>query len=312
MSTSIKAVYTAVTLSTTEEDQDDVHSMILQSLLLDEEKQEQQPTDGTIVIISNPQYLTKQQQQQQQQETSSTSYARLVVLGIVTGFFIQVISLGAYALMLLQYHNHRHGGGIGGGTGGGGEDVSAMDVTTWWPALQKMNQGDVLVENAVSETNYFYLVFDINWFIYGILSVLTQIDLVIYVLIWIAFTCTMTKNGMQFLRLQSQNPSLQRRWVFVLGVYFLVGIVLGAFGAWSMIDIYLGFPIPFMPIVATVGIDLVLCYLMVCCYDLGRRGGTHSSTLQDDDDNELDDDDDDQDENDNNYYGEDRQSCVCC
>mmetsp|Transcript_30505 Transcript_30505/g.87113 ORF Transcript_30505/g.87113 Transcript_30505/m.87113 type:complete len:213 (-) Transcript_30505:168-806(-) len=109
-----------------------------------------------------------------------------------------------------------------------------------------------------------------DWFVYGILSVLTQVDLVIYVLIWVAFTCTMTRNGMAFIRLQYQ-AQVQRRSVFILGVYFLVGIVLGAFVAWTMIDVYLGFPIPFVPIAATVGVDLVLCYLMVFCYDLGRE-----------------------------------------
>jgi len=109
-----------------------------------------------------------------------------------------------------------------------------------------------------------------EWLVYGLLSVLTQVDLVIYVLIWVAFTCTMTRNGMAFIRLQYQAP-VKRRSVFVLGVYFLVGIVLGAFVAWTLIDMYLGFPIPFVPIAATVTIDLILCYLMVFCYDLGRE-----------------------------------------
>lgn len=108
-----------------------------------------------------------------------------------------------------------------------------------------------------------------DWFVYGVLSVLTQVDLVIYVLIWVAFTCTMTRNGMAFIRMQYQAP-VKRRSVFILGVYFLVGIVLGAFVAWTMIDVYLGFPIPFAPIAATVVVDLVLCYLMIFCYDMGR------------------------------------------
>jgi nitric oxide reductase large subunit len=159
-----------------------------------------------------------------------------------------------------------------------------MDPFNWWPTSTASNDmNDSL--NA-------------DWFIYGILSVLTQIDLVIYVLIWIAFTCTMTKNGMEFIRFQ-YSQSIKRRYVFVLGVYFLVGIVLGAFAAWSIIDIYLGFPIPFMPIVATVGIDLVLCYMMVCCYDLGRgRFASGSSEEEYQSDNDDDDSEDDE--------------CVCC
>ena len=75
---------------------------------------------------------------------------------------------------------------------------------------------------------------------------------------------------MAFIRFQYQAP-VKRRFVFVLGVYFLVGIVLGAFCAWTLIDLFLGFPIPFVPIMATVFVDLILCYLMVCCYDMGRE-----------------------------------------
>ena len=120
-----------------------------------------------------------------------------------------------------------------------------------------------------------------DWFVFGLLSVLTQVDLVLYVLIWTAFTCTMTRRGMSFIRLQYQMP-VKRRSIFVSGVYFLVGIVLGAFVAWTMIDVYLGFPIPFVPIVVTVLVDLTLCYLMVFCFDMGRR--TDSST---DEENEV-------------------------
>lgn len=111
---------------------------------------------------------------------------------------------------------------------------------------------------------------DTNWFVYSCLSVLTQIDLGIYVLIWVAFTCTMTRGGMAFIREQYQVP-VRRRSIFVLGVLFLVGIVLGAFLAWTIIDVYLGFPVPFVPIAVTVAVDLVLCYLMVFCYDLGKE-----------------------------------------
>merc|ERR1712192_371154 len=108
-----------------------------------------------------------------------------------------------------------------------------------------------------------------DWYVHGLLSVLTQVDLVIYVLIWITFTSTMTRPGMEFIRQRCQT-TFKRRFVFVMGVYFLVGVVLGAFVAWTMIDLYLGFPIPFTPIAATVVVDLILCYLMVFCYDLGR------------------------------------------
>lgn len=186
---------------------DDVNSMVTQPLLRDyvgfgDEDESSAPVAKT--------------------DLPKLSGSQFVILGVMTGFLIQVISLGAYAFMLTQY-------------------------------------GEVPTGSSESD-----------WFIYGLLSVLTQVDLIIYVLIWVAFTCTMTRNGMAYIRLQYQTP-VKRRSVFVLGVYFLVGIVLGAFVAWTMIDVYMGFPIPFTPIAITVLVDLVLCYLMVFCYDLGRE-----------------------------------------
>jgi hypothetical protein len=164
----------------------------------------------------------------------------LVILGSLTGFLIQMISLGAYAFMLAKY-----------------SEVGEEGVT----------------EN------------ESGWFVYGVLSILTQIDLILYVTIWAAFTCTMTRNGMEYIRLQYRMPVKQRS-IFVVGVYFLVGIVLGAFVAWTMIDMYLGFPIPFIPIIVTVLVDLLLCYLMVLCYDLG---GTKGASVEDDEDDKDDD-----------------------
>lgn len=197
-------IFTAIEFN--REIDDDVRSMITQPLLRDELRM----GDDDDSASSPP------------SEVTPVSEAVFVLLGLATGFLIQVISLGAYAFMLTQY-------------------------------------GEMPVNSSESD-----------WFIYGILSVLTQVDLVIYVLIWVAFTCTMTRNGMAFIRLQYHAP-VKRRSVFVLGVYFLVGIVLGAFVAWTMIDMYLGFPIPFLPIAITVVVDLILCYLMVFCYDIGRE-----------------------------------------
>jgi len=69
--------------------------------------------------------------------------------------------------------------------------------------------------------------------------------------------------------------------------------VSGAFLAWSAIDIYLGFPIPFKPILLTVTVGLVLCYCMVRCYDLGKKNKQNKKQLsprneeEDDDDEEI-------------------------
>lgn len=109
------------------------------------------------------------------------------------------------------------------------------------------------------------------------LSFLTQLDLMVYIMIWIAFTCTLTGSGMTMIR-SRLGEHVKRRNVFVLGVYFLVGIVLGAFTAWSLVDSYLGFTVPLAPIAVTVLVDLILCYLMIWCYDVGNTQSATEST----------------------------------
>merc|ERR1712183_349862 len=68
---------------------------------------------------------------------------------------------------------------------------------------------------------------------------------------------------------------LKRQYVFVLGVYFWMGIVVGAFIALSAIEICLGFPIPFRPILWIVTANLMLCYCMIWCFDRGRTDKKH-------------------------------------
>lgn len=321
------------------DDDDDVTSMITQPLLTDYQDDDDYSSEGysedgsekaIVVVVKDPKPSASTQrtgtmekksprrmrrstltvavggnndhQQQQHYDNSSSCYGKFIALGALTGFLIQVVSLGAYALMLVHYSND--------------DDIAQSSLSTstttsssltmaFIPSSLSSSKDDVSAPSSSS------MMFSIDWFVVGLLSVLTQIDLIIYVLIWIAFTCTMTRGGMEFLRFQfasndtsssnnNNNKStgvtgstLKRRFVFVLGVYFLVGIVLGAFGAWTVIDVYLGFPIPFLPIAATVGVDLVLCYLMVCCYDLGKK---NHGFVDDNDDDEEDDDDE----------------CVCC
>mmetsp|Transcript_18378 Transcript_18378/g.45562 ORF Transcript_18378/g.45562 Transcript_18378/m.45562 type:complete len:214 (+) Transcript_18378:2-643(+) len=138
------------------------------------------------------------------------------LLGLLTGFLVHALALGAYAMMVEQSGKRNK------------EELSKLAVSC--------------------------------------LSFLTQIDFYMYVVIWIAFTCTLSGAGMKMLRARL-GEHIQRRYVFVLGVYFLVGIVLGGFPAWYMVGYYLGFSVPLAPIVATVVVDLILCYLMIWCYD---------------------------------------------
>jgi hypothetical protein len=317
------------------DDEDDVTSMITQPLMVDygdydeeeedysteEEEEYDDDADATIVVTSPSK---RAQQRRRGKETgakhspSGTSscghsasgcHGKFLTLGALTGFLIQVVSLGAYALMLVQYYNASGPDGTAAGPPGLPPPTFSFLPTS----LVGGGEGQVPDDESSTASSSSSVMFTMDWFLFGLLSVLTQIDLIIYILIWIAFTCTMTRGGMEFLRFQvaagagagGRHPpqkggsgpahQLKRRFVFVLGVYFLVGIVLGAFAAWTVIDVYLGFPIPFLPIVVTVAIDLVLCYLMVCCYDLGRKnrfssrddGDAQAMDVEEDDDEEC-------------------------
>ena len=121
--------------------------------------------DETASMVTQP--LIEEDKAPQSAEEEKASFRRFLGLGTVTGFFIQIISLGAYAIMLMLW-------------------------------------GDEPIQKPQSD-----------WFLYTILSVLTQIDLCISVMIWMAFTCTMTRGGMAMVREQFQAP-IRRRFVFVL------------------------------------------------------------------------------------------------
>jgi hypothetical protein len=102
-------------------------------------------------------------------------------LGTFIGVPIQVVSLGAYAIMLLQW----------------GDDNYVVHQKT---------EGD--------------------WSLYTILLVLQCA----YLVIWISFSCSITRvrSRMAMLRDQFQTPAW-RRFAFVSGVlYFLVLILMGA------------------------------------------------------------------------------------
>jgi hypothetical protein len=107
--------------------------------------------------------------------------------------------------------------------------------------------------------------------IYIVLEFLIRIDLCVYCVVWVAFTLSMTRPGVNFVMTRLDSglgcTKATRRFVFLLGVNWLVGLVLGAFASWSILDVYFYFPVPYAPIVATAIINLALCYFMTICYD---------------------------------------------
>lgn len=217
---------------------------------------------------------------------------KCLLFGQLIGFLIQMVSLGAYVCLLIRFKSltlldSEHE------TGDGNGDIKSPMLVYLQELIESSSDeapaapyggvpsgiagGDG--SGAASAVEGY---FGKDAILYTLLSVLTQIDLVVYVLIWVAFTCTMSRSGMACIRYQffasrskrnnsnSNNGVVPRRYVFVLGITFLVGIVLGAFGAWSAVNVYFRFP--FEPILVTVAIDLVLCYMMVCCFDMGGEG----------------------------------------
>lgn len=190
-------------------------------------------------------------------EGECKSRIKFFAFGAFTGFFIQVVSLTAYACLLIN------------STGMFLTDSEVMSMDDFF---QQANLANEAVDMTSGGQN-----FGKDVIVYTLLSIMTHIDLIVYVLIWVGFTCTMTRYGMKCINTQffsstegqSSQHAVQQRYVFVLGVSFLVGIVIGAFGAWFAIDLYLDFPIPLKPILVTVVVDLALCYMMIMCFDMG-------------------------------------------
>ena len=197
----INNVFTAIEFRGESLLDNDFTSTVTQSLLVDESS------------FENDEGLIKNKKNNPRDPLLS----KLLLVGILTGFFVHAIAFGAYALLVVHFGYER-------------------------PTSRFELSGD--------------------WALYIALSILTQVDLLIYVLIWVAFTCTLSRSGLNMIRKQFSRDDLQRRYVFLLGVKFLVGIVFGAFLAWTLIDCYLGFIVPLLPITATVLIELLLCYLI--------------------------------------------------
>jgi hypothetical protein len=83
---------------------------------------------------------------------------------------------------------------------------------------------------------------------------LAHIGLWVYFVFWVAFTFSMTRPGVNFFMTcldSGLGCTKATSFVILLGVNSLVGLVLGAFASWSILEVYLGFPIPYAPILVT-------------------------------------------------------------
>lgn len=256
------------------------------------------------------QHRQKQQPFHDPTQTTSCSMLPYILLGIVTGFSIQLVSLGAYALLLIHDNSNATIA-----TATSDEEVTAaafpgvaastsspfslsFSIVTFVVESLTTPEGAVDALAPPSRPQMWTTTHNThNSVLHTLLCLFSQLDIVVYVMIWIAFTWTMTKQGMirccrrrgstttttntassSSSSSSTSNNNQDRRSIFRRGVYFLGGIVIGAFIAWSMIDLYLQFPIPLTPIVLTVLLDLLLCYGMLVCYDLGNNSTTTPTT----------------------------------
>ena len=245
-----------------------------------------------------------------QATSSSCSMLPYILVGIVTGFSIQLVSLGAYALLLIRDNSNATIA-----TATSDEEVTAtifpgvaastsspfslsFSIVTFVVESLTTSEGtaDALLAPPSRPQMWTTTHNTHNSVLHTLLCLFSQLDIVVYVMIWIAFTWTMTKQGMirccrrrgstttttntasSSSSSSTSNNNQDRRSIFRRGVYFLGGIVIGAFIAWSMIDLYLQFPIPLTPIVLTVLLDLLLCYGMLVCYDLGNSSTTPTTS----------------------------------
>jgi hypothetical protein len=107
-------------------------------------------------------------------------------------------------------------------------------------------------------------------FLHLVVFLITQVDLYLYISMWVALTAVLTQPGMQYVQDNyfAEKSNVSKRSMFVLGVQFYVGVVVGVFLAWTAIDCVLGLPVPVLPMLGVLVFGLLISYTMIFCYDL--------------------------------------------
>jgi len=239
---------------------------------------------NTAIPLAEPLLEEEQEQERYDHHVEHHHGAKFIALGAVTGFLIQIVSFGSYTFLLLHYQAGRQ-------VGDAKEDAVAATTAA------SMN-GFLSHEQPQSMT-------------YVLLNILTRIDFVVYTLILVAFTYGMTCIRAQFFGnndddsdneeddnsdeddeemqqvsvTKSQNSkNIKRQFVFLFGVYFLVGIVSGV----SAIDICLGFPIlrsimdsvVIMKVLISVITIMVVVVVVVVVVSFSNTSGLKSARMK--------------------------------
>lgn len=110
-----------------------------------------------------------------------------------------------------------------------------------------------------------------QWLQMKCIWLVSQVDLALYLCMWLSLTAVLTKRGMGYVQFNFFRPGVSSRSIFVCGVMFYVGVVLGVFIAWAAIDLSVGAFVPLLPMFAVVLFGLFISYIMVWCYDLEKE-----------------------------------------
>ncbi|CAJ1955737.1 unnamed protein product [Cylindrotheca closterium] len=98
-------------------------------------------------------------------------------------------------------------------------------------------------------------------------SMASQVDLFLYLVMWLGLTAALTDRGIEMWQQFLGGPHSARS-IFVMGVQFYAGVVIGSFLSWFSLDFALGLPAPVYPMVSVLFFGLVISYSMVWCFDM--------------------------------------------
>jgi hypothetical protein len=131
---------------------------------------------------------------------------------------------------------------------------------------------------------------------YWTLSLLIHMDIAVYSIIWGGMLMTLTRKGSIYMRKKLDNdadhaPNTESVWtprfLFLSGIGVLLGVIVGSYTAWGIIDIELGFPVSLTPLFSTFLWDVGLCYLMVKFFDWGHAARNAYDEPQEDDEDSF-------------------------
>lgn len=107
----------------------------------------------------------------------------------------------------------------------------------------------------------------LDTFLHCLVWILSQVDLYLYLFMWAGLTLALTNRGIEYLRGRWYMKGFSARSIFVMGVKFYSGVVIGSFLAWSSVDYFLGMPAPILPMLYVLLFGLFIANTMVWCYD---------------------------------------------